>query len=191
MEQQLGFYLNVDRCVQCHACEVVCRTHNGVSRGSRLRQVVGVWAGKYPDLIHRNFSFACMHCGEPDCVTACPNAAISKRAEDGIVVVDQDRCDGCKDCAEACPFGVIQFGKDGSMHKCDFCIDRLAEERQPACVETCPAEALSFGTMEALSRLESAQPLSGSNRPSMWVSCNEWSVLEPFLPWKSRSNTPP
>lgn len=184
MGYQSGFYLNVDRCVQCHACEVACKAYKDVDSGIKLRQVIGMWAGQYPDLIYRTISFSCMHCGEPNCVDACPNGAIFKRAEDGIVVVDQDICAGCQACAEACPFGVIQFDQDGIMQKCDFCVDRLAQGKQPICIETCPSEALGFGTLEALSRLESAQQLSGSNRPSMLIACNNWSVLEPLLPWK-------
>jgi Fe-S-cluster-containing dehydrogenase component len=125
-----------------------------------------------------------MHCGKPNCVDACPTQAITKRAEDGIVLVDQDECIGCDACAEACPFGAPQFGHDGIVQKCDLCVDRLAEGKQPACVGTCPGEALHFGTLEALSRLASAQQLAGSTRPSMLVSSDKWSVVEPILPWK-------
>jgi anaerobic dimethyl sulfoxide reductase subunit B (iron-sulfur subunit) len=184
MGKQLGFYLNLDRCVQCHACEVACKAYNDVESGIKWRQVVGMWAGHYPDLIHRTISYSCMHCGKPSCMDACPAEAISKREENGIVVVDRGRCNGCEACAEACPFGVPQFGQDGIMQKCDLCSDRLAQGKQPVCVETCPAEALRFGTLEALCRLVSAQQLAGSTQPSMLIRSGKWSVLEPILPWK-------
>jgi anaerobic dimethyl sulfoxide reductase subunit B (iron-sulfur subunit) len=184
MGKQLGFYLDLDRCVQCHACEVACKACHEIELGITWRQVIGLWAGEYPDLISRTITFSCMHCGDPSCVEACPTQAITKRAEDGIVVVDQDECIACGACAEACPFGVPKFGQDGTMQKCDLCADRLAQGKQPACIGTCPSEALHFGALETLSRLASAQQLAGPTRPSMLVSSDKWSVLEPVLPWK-------
>jgi anaerobic dimethyl sulfoxide reductase subunit B (iron-sulfur subunit) len=143
-----------------------------------------MWAGRYPDLIYRTISFSCMHCGQPNCIEACPTDAITKRTEDGIVVVDRGECNGCGACVEACPFGVIQFDQDGIMQKCDLCIDRLAQGKQPICIETCPSEALQFGTVEELSKLAGTLQLGGSTRPSMLISCDKWPVLEPLLPWK-------
>jgi len=184
MEEQLGFYLDLDRCVQCHACEVACKAHKDVEVGITWRRVVGMWAGDYPDLVYRTITYACMHCGEPSCIPACPTGAISKRAEDGVVVVDRETCNGCEACAEACPFGVPQFGQDGTMQMCNLCIDRLAQGKQPACVGPCPSEALRFGTMDVLSSVAAAQPVAGATRPSMLISCAVWSILEPVLPWK-------
>ena len=100
------------------------------------------------------------------------------------MVVDRDKWSGCEACAKACPFGLPQFGQGGIMQKCNLCIDRLAQGKQPACIGTCPSEALRFGTLEALSKLGSAQQLAGSTRPSMLVFSDKWSVLEPVLPWK-------
>lgn len=184
MEQQLGFYLDLDRCVQCHACELACKTHNSVEIGITWRRVVGMWAGHYPDPIYRTITYSCMHCGKPSCIDACPTGAISKRPGDGIVVVDRDRCDGCEACAGACPFGVPQFGKDGTVQMCNLCAGRLSLGKQPLCVATCPSDALRFGALEALSRLASAHPLAGPTQPSMLVASAMWSALEPVLPWK-------
>ena len=184
MGGQLGFYLDQDRCVQCHACEVACKAHNNVELGITWRHVAGMWAGHYPDLMYRTISYSCMHCGQPSCLDACPTGAITKRAEDGIVVVDRDRCDGCEACATACPFAIPQFGQDGTMQKCDLCTDRLAQGKAPVCIGTCPSEALRFDTVEALSSLASARRLAGSTQPSMLVSGGQWTVLEPVLPWR-------
>ncbi len=184
MGEQLGFYLDLDRCVQCHACEVVCKAHHKIELGITWRRVVGLWAGHYPDLVYRTITYSCMHCGEPSCIDACPTGAITKRREDGIVLVDRELCNGCEACAEACPFAVPQFGRDGIMQMCNLCLDRLAQGREPACIGPCPSEALQFGTLEALSGLPSAGQLTGSTRPSMLISSRVWSVLEPILPWK-------
>ena len=185
MGKQYGFYLDLDRCIQCHACELACKAQNGVELGVKWRKVVGMWIGQYPDPIHRTITYSCMHCGKPSCVDACPAGAITKRAEDGIVVVNPDICTACGACAGACPFGVPQFGQDGIMQKCNLCINRLAEGKQPACIGICPSEALHFGTVEELSRRASAQRLAGPTRPCMWVSSDRWADLEPGLPWKS------
>jgi anaerobic dimethyl sulfoxide reductase subunit B (iron-sulfur subunit) len=113
-----------------------------------------------------------MHCGKPACEAVCPTGAISKRAEDGIVVVDRDKCNGCQECSSACPFNVPQFGSDGTMQKCDFCLGRGEE---PACVAHCLTEALNYGAMENPSELavgKVAEKLPGPTDPSMIILHN-------------------
>lgn len=169
MAKQYGFYFDADRCVQCRACEVACKSVNDIEPGPRWRRVIDIWEGEYPNFTRNFFSLACMHCGQPACAEACPTGAISKRAEDGIVVVDRGKCNGCQECASACPYKVPQFGADGTMQKCDFCLERGQE---PACVATCPAEALHYGTMEELSELaadKGAKKLAGLTEPSIYV----------------------
>jgi len=114
-----------------------------------------------------------MHCGKPACMAVCPEKAISKRAEDGIVVVEQSKCSGCHSCASACPFGVPQYGEDSLMQKCNYCLDRIAKGQEPACTATCPTRALRAGTMEELSQLASekaARRLAAASDPSIWIS---------------------
>ena len=149
---QYGFDFDTNRCVQCHACELACKSLHHIEFGVHWRRVVSLWSGEYPNVVNRTVSLGCLHCGEPACEAACPTGAITKRAGDGIVVVDEETCIGCRCCFLACPFGVPQFGSDGKMQKCDLCVDRLMEGKEPACVATCPGEALHFGTMEALAR---------------------------------------
>ncbi|NLF15511.1 MAG: 4Fe-4S dicluster domain-containing protein, partial [Anaerolineaceae bacterium] len=132
-----------------------------------------VWNGTFPDVTRTFVSMSCLHCGDPACASVCPTGAITKRAEDGIVVVDQDKCIGCHYCFYACPFGVPQYGPDGKMYKCDFCLDRLEEGKEPACVATCPTGALHSGTMEELAKRaeeKAAKSLVGATQPSVLVS---------------------
>jgi len=134
-----------------------------------LRRVVETWNGEYPDVTRTFLSVACMHCEKPACAAVCPTGAIIKRAEDGIVVVDRDKCDGCQECLPACPYGVPQFGIDGTMRKCDFCIEI---GREPVCAVSCPAEALSFGDLDELLEKatgKAAERMVGSTEPSVIV----------------------
>jgi Fe-S-cluster-containing dehydrogenase component len=96
---------------------------------------------------------------------ACPVDAIRKRQEDGVVLVDQGQCIGCRQCLIACPFGVPQFGKDGRMQKCDFCVERTADGGDPVCVAACPTRALYSGSMEDLALIateKAARKLAGA-----------------------------
>lgn len=187
MGKQYGFYFNIDRCVQCHACQVACKAHNSVELGVKWRKVIGFWAGEYPNLTNRTLSYSCMHCAEPACVSECPAKALTKRSEDGIVVVDLKLCVGCRTCGEVCPFGAPQYGEDGMMQKCSLCVERLSQGKHPACFNTCPGEALHFGTMDELAQLASANnghQLDGPTKPSMLVSSKKWPVLRSIITWK-------
>jgi Fe-S-cluster-containing dehydrogenase component len=101
-----------------------------------------------------HFPRSCLHCEEPACVTVCPTGASYKRAEDGIVLVDEGKCIGCKLCSWACPYGAREYSSvEGVMKKCTLCIDRIYNEnlpeaeRQPACVQACPTRARHFGDL--------------------------------------------
>ncbi len=90
---------------------------------------------------------ACMHCGS--CAKVCPAKALVQR-EDGIVTMNPEKCIGCHYCHAACPFEIPQYGKDGAMQKCTMCYKRVDEGKEPACVEACPTNALSFGFRDVL-----------------------------------------
>jgi anaerobic dimethyl sulfoxide reductase subunit B (iron-sulfur subunit) len=97
MAKQLGFYYDSGRCVQCHTCEVACKSANNIEKGINWRRVLETWDGEFPKVTRSFLSLSCLHCAKPACLTSCPTEAISKRPEDGIVVVDKDNCNGCKD----------------------------------------------------------------------------------------------
>jgi len=101
-----------------------------------------------------HFPRSCLHCETPACVTVCPTGASYKRAEDGIVLVDEDKCIGCKLCSWACPYGAREYSAvEGVMKKCTLCVDRIYNEnlpeaeREPACVQVCPTRARHFGDL--------------------------------------------
>jgi anaerobic dimethyl sulfoxide reductase subunit B (iron-sulfur subunit) len=144
---QLGFSFDANRCVQCRSCELACKGTNDLKPGIWWRRVSDRWSGAYPSLTRSFASQACRHCAEPACAAACKPGAITKRNEDGLVVVDRAKCDGCRDCLEACPYDVPAFGDDGIMQKCDYC---LSVGVDPVCARSCPSGALGFGPLDQL-----------------------------------------
>jgi DMSO reductase iron-sulfur subunit len=178
---QRGFYIDLSICMGCYTCTAACKNWNDVpprvtaepgTQGPKWRRVTTVESGVYPDARIVSVSLSCMHCGKPACIQVCPADAIRKRARDGIVIVDRNRCIGCHSCFDACPFGVPQYGEDGTMQKCNYCLDRIGKGQEPACVESCPPKALRAGTMEELSELagkKAALRLTAASDPSVWI----------------------
>ncbi|MDA8235606.1 MAG: 4Fe-4S dicluster domain-containing protein [Clostridia bacterium] len=136
---------NQGRCTGCRACEGACKQENNLPVGVRWRVVTHNLQGQYPDLKKIYQSSACSHCGKPKCSEACPSGAIKKQVENGIVLVDEAKCNGCGECIKACPFGVMAFDKEKQKAgKCTLCINRLNHGLGPACVVNCLALALEF-----------------------------------------------
>ncbi len=108
---QLGFYFNQTRCTGCYACAVACKDYNDIPAGpSKWRRILSVEEGDYPDLFAAYLSTACHHCTDPICGVVCPCGAISKREDNGIVLVDQEKCCQTAPCGilsndESLPFG--------------------------------------------------------------------------------------
>ena len=167
-DKRLGLVIDLDTCVGCHACATNCKEWNTSGHSAPLTDVNayqaeqrGVWfnrvftyevGGQGPSARTVHFPKNCLHCEKPDCVTVCPTGASYKRAEDGIVLIDHDKCIGCKLCSWACPYGAREYDEDvGVMKKCTLCIDKIYNknlpegDRVPACVATCPSKARHFG----------------------------------------------
>jgi formate dehydrogenase iron-sulfur subunit len=121
--------------------------------------VVTIEKGEYPDVNRYFVSMACMHCTAPPCMAVCPVKAINKR-EDGLVLVDKEKCIGCGYCLYACPFGAPQFetssifGSKGKMDKCTFCVQRIDRGEKPACTSACTTKALIAGDTSELERIK-------------------------------------
>jgi anaerobic dimethyl sulfoxide reductase subunit B (iron-sulfur subunit) len=162
MAKQLAFYFDASACTGCKACAIACKDRSSLPVGVNWRKVYDYGGGGWiPDPVHPEFmipnntfvystSTACMHCENPLCMEVCPAKAITKR-EDGVVLIDANRCIGCRYCEWACPYGAPQFNEErGVMTKCDFCQDLQARGLNPACVDACPMRALGFGELDDL-----------------------------------------
>jgi len=154
---QTGFYFDQTRCTGCYTCIVACKDWHDVPAGpASYRRVTTFEKGIFPDLFVAFLATACYHCDHPDCVPACPAGAITKRDDNGVVVVDREVClgrDACgAACLEACPYDAPQFGAedDPKMQKCDLCLERRLEDKQAICVEACPMRALDAGPLSEL-----------------------------------------
>jgi len=108
-----------------------------------------VGAGEYPNAYFFYLPRLCNHCSRPACVEACPNRALYKRAEDGLVLRDEQRCRGARDCIRACPYKKIYFNAArGVSQHCIGCFPRLEKGVAPACVRQCPGRAAFVGFLE-------------------------------------------
>lgn len=134
-------------CLGCEACLVACSAENELPPGTYRLRMRNTVVGTFPDLVSEFRLEQCFHCDEPPCVGVCPTGA-TYRTDAGLVLVDPARCTGCKACVTACPYGMRTIHPDGYTDKCSFCDHRLAEGRDPACVETCPTGARAFGDLD-------------------------------------------
>ncbi|MDD9923703.1 MAG: 4Fe-4S dicluster domain-containing protein [Boseongicola sp.] len=168
--KSLGLVIDLDTCVGCHACVTACKGWNTENYGAPLADTDAYGANPVGSFLNRVHSYeiqpetgpaqlihmpkSCLHCADAPCVTVCPTGASYKRVEDGIVLVNESECIGCGLCAWACPYGAREMDPaEGVMKKCTLCVDRIynehlpEEDRQPACVRTCPAGARHFGDL--------------------------------------------
>jgi len=105
--------------------------------------------GDYPNNYHFYLPRLCNHCTKPACLEACPVRAIYKREEDGIVLVDQDKCQGTRLCNQACPYDKVYFNYvKNKSQKCIFCFPRVEQGVAPACARQCPGRLRFVGFLE-------------------------------------------
>jgi Fe-S-cluster-containing dehydrogenase component len=138
--------IDQDHCWGCKACEVACKQENNPPYGVRFISVLE----KGPSLEENNLETLfvvniCRHCDSPDCADACPEDAIRRR-EDGIVILDNSLCTGCRSCLDACPYDAIAFDEEKNMAvKCNLCYQRVDAGLIPACADNvCLAHCIHF-----------------------------------------------
>jgi len=161
--------IDLKRCVGCNACTLACKQEHGTPAGVHFARVVTREVGSFPQTRRTFLPVLCNHCQDAPCVEVCPTGATYVRP-DGIVMVDNGKCIGCRACAVACPYmnrhflteGMLHNGKtltafelikfdafeEGTMTKCTLCAHRIDQGLEPACVVTCPTEARIFGDLE-------------------------------------------
>ncbi len=167
-----GMVVDLRKCVGCNACTVACKQSNGTPPGVFYSHVSIEEEGTYPNAMSVYTPMLCAHCEEASCVSVCPTGA-SYRDEDGVVLVDHDKCIGCKYCIAACPYEVrtyiakpvegyfpeygltdlerYQFAgfEAGKVYKCDFCRSKgYTDTTGPSCVQACPGDARIFGDLD-------------------------------------------
>jgi Fe-S-cluster-containing dehydrogenase component len=165
-----GVAIDLKRCTGCQSCTVACKIENGTPPGVFWTRVLEKEEGTYPFAYKVFMPARCNHCGDAPCITVCPTGASYRRSQDNIVLVNQDVCIGCGSCVVACPYdqrfmpettrgyygeqetpfeaGAYRKWQKGAAQKCTLCVHRIDAGLKPACVETCPTKALTFGDLD-------------------------------------------
>ncbi|NPD31375.1 4Fe-4S dicluster domain-containing protein [Eggerthellaceae bacterium zg-1084] len=143
-----GMLINTKKCVGCYACRLACQMINGLESEEAFIHFQDLEKGTFPSVYAEVIPMQCMHCENAPCQTVCPTGA-TYTTEDGVVLVSEERCIGCKYCMAACPYGVrIQIEKTGVIEKCRFCYYDGKPGNPPACVGTCVGDARVFGDLD-------------------------------------------
>lgn len=189
-----GMAVDVDKCIGCGRCMEACKTENNVPRepfyfrtwverytvkrdGKVDIQSIGTMTNPASEAVTekdilRSFFVPklCNQCAHPPCVQVCPVGA-TFQTDDGVVLVDDNRCIGCRYCIQACPYGARYLHPEkNTADKCTFCYHRISKGLLPACVEVCPTQTRVFGDTRSL-----ASPLARLRRMS------KIHVLKPHL----------
>jgi len=168
-----GMGIEIGKCIGCNRCVEACKVENNVpdepfyfrtwverytikKDRTVVVETIGIKKEKSKEVIDeadvlRSFFVPklCNHCANPPCVQVCPVGATFS-TEDGAVLVDKERCIGCRYCIQACPYGARYLHpKTKTADKCTFCYHRVVKGLLPACVEVCPTQARIFGDLKS------------------------------------------
>ncbi|MDO8692037.1 MAG: 4Fe-4S dicluster domain-containing protein [Dehalococcoidia bacterium] len=205
-----GMVVDLRRCIGCNACAVACKAENAVPLGRWRGWVKVIEKGTYPYMSRSFLPMLCNNCKNPICVRNCPVQATYPR-EDGIVMVDPHRCIGCGYCIASCPYDVRYLSPFKKIaQKCQWCHHRVDVGLEPACVQTCPTDALIFGDINNpesdISRLLASSPVQvlkpeKDTRPQVYYIAADlvamrtlggpWGEEERLEPLKGKVEAPP
>ena len=201
--KRYGWFIDTRRCFGCHACEVSCKSENDVPLGNYIRQTIYKDVGEYPKVARMFMPMACQHCEDAPCIKACPCGALHKEGG-GTVAIDYDICCGHGTCVDVCPYGAIYMDPVAKQAvKCHNCYHRVENDMQPACVPTCPSEALYFGDLNddqsplvlamenARKETELVQLRTEKNtKPRTWFAGDAVTEIEERIPKEGESYSP-
>lgn len=202
--KEFGWFVDTRRCFGCHACEVSCKAENDVPLGNFIRQTFYKDVGEYPKVARMFMPMACQHCEDAPCIKACPCGALHKESG-GTVAVDYNTCCGHASCVDACPYGAIYLDPVAKQAvKCHNCYHRTENGMEPACVPTCPSEALYFGDLndpdsKINKAMEDAKNADGElqqlreekgTKPRMWFAGPAPPEIEDAVPREGESYSP-
>ncbi len=167
---QWAMVIDIEKCIGCRRCLNACKRENDVPEDEGLNRT---WLERYQLAADGSLEVTfisqtnlaatvvegesdrgffvpklCNQCANPPCVSVCPvNATFA--ASDGVILMDNQRCIGCKYCAVACPYGARFLHPETEVvDKCTFCYHRITQGLPPACVGACPTRARSFGDLK-------------------------------------------
>lgn len=182
--EQYAFEVDLDRCSGCKACVTACHCLNGLDEEETWRDVGLLIGGSNQDPIYQHVTTACHHCLEPACMQACPVNAYEKDPQTGIVKHLDDQCFGCQYCTLACPYDVPKYqSHKGIVRKCDMCSQRLSDGEAPACVQSCPHQAISIEIVnqdQVIADSEINQFLPAAPDPQYTIPTTNYKSEKPF-----------
>lgn len=146
-KRRMAMVIDLRRCFGCHACSVACKAQFDVPLGVWRSWVIVTERGKYPNVKRQFLPVLCNHCENTPCLKGCPATAIM-RDDNGIVRQLEDECIGCGYCIQICPYKMrFRHPVKKVVNKCNFCVERVEQGLEPACVNTCNAKARIFGDL--------------------------------------------
>jgi len=162
-ELKYALLIDTNRCSLCYACVVACKdefvgnayppySYPQPDRDQQWISLSEIEKGKYPYVKVYPIPLLCMHCDKAPCIDACPIPDCIYKTDSGVVIIDPSKCDGCRSCMDACPYGLISFNEVRNIcQKCTLCIHRLEEGKEPACIDACPSPVFLFGEVSKIS----------------------------------------
>ena len=166
--KQYGFLIDMQNCYGCKTCSMACKSENMTPMGVLWRRV----RERHTDEPNTQafISMSCNHCDSPICFEKCPQSAIIKAADTGLMSIDEEKCIGCGTCAIVCPYNAPKVDEEKKKAvRCNGCAERVAAGEKPVCVEACPARALDFGPGGDMEKLGERAAIAPFPRPAATV----------------------